>query len=88
MAGQQQHRTLETRRCPDDETVAAYLDRRLSTADAACVVTHMAACGTCVELLAAIAAGLDPIETSRSRGAGPCSAVAAALRPESSCRPN
>ena len=46
--------------CPDDETLAAYLDGRLLRIERSGVVVHLAGCGTCVELLATLAPDLTP----------------------------
>lgn len=62
MAGDQRQGTLDTRGCPDDEMLAAYLDGKLSKADVTRLETHMAGCDQCVELLAAIAPGLEMVQ--------------------------
>ncbi len=58
MAGDQAQETRDRRGCPDDETLAAYLDGALPASDVARLEAHMAGCDPCVELLAAIAPGL------------------------------
>ena len=50
-----------TPQCPDDETVAAYLDHRLSDADIDRIEAHMADCDRCVAHLAILAEVSDDI---------------------------
>ena len=46
--------------CPDDETLAAYLDGRLLRIERSGLEAHLAGCGPCVELLATLAPDLRP----------------------------
>jgi hypothetical protein len=54
--------------CPDEATLAAYVDRSLSAAQRAALDSHCAGCGRCQSILAAIARGAVP-DDRRNAGA-------------------
>jgi anti-sigma factor RsiW len=66
--------------CPDDETLAAYLDGRLLRIERWRLEAHLAGCGRCVELLATLAPDLGRI-WRRGDGAGLCRAGTSGARP-------
>ena len=55
--------------CPDLETLAAYLDGRLSARDRECVPKHVAACETCYFVFAE-AAQTHPVAEPKGKTAG------------------
>ena len=55
MSSVQGGRVTTRERCPDDETLAAYLDGTLDDQERRAVETHAADCETCLGLLAAVA---------------------------------
>jgi hypothetical protein len=56
---------------PDLNALAAFIDRRLSEADHAGVVTHLAGCAECRALVAAHARGQEPADVEAQEPAGP-----------------
>ena len=57
--------------CPDDETLAAYLDGRLLRIERIGLEAHIARCASCVELLATLAPDLRPYLAPRGWSARP-----------------
>lgn len=56
---------------PDLNAIAAFIDRRLSDADHAGVVAHLAGCAECRTLVAAHARGQMPVDVQGQESAGP-----------------